>query len=215
VACDASRPYPAGGGTLSPPGTPFSVGVALAIPRHPTALPHDAVTPSQVLDQLRSNGAGGDEPILSFDQVVAAEARRLLSAAVGNDPRPHYFHQSNMIGGDDEAPGIVYTLLDAVLNRYREHIADDVGLLQPTLGEIGRLLLRLGAWGVIQRHASVQAYRADGAVVIVNRSPTAIELPITGTTAGERYGTTRSGWVRGAPGSTRIELDQGLLDSGH
>jgi hypothetical protein len=207
VACDASRPYPGAGGANSAPGTPFSVGAALAIPRHPTVLPHDAVTPSQVLDRLRSQAAPGDAPILSFDQVVAAESRRLLCAAVGNDPRPHYFHQSNMIGGDDETPGIVYTLLDAVLDRYREYLADDVGLLQPTLGEIGRLLLRLAAWQAIQRHGSVETYRDSGAIVIENHSSATIELPITGTTVGERYGATRSGWMRAAPGATRVELD--------
>jgi hypothetical protein len=208
VGCDASRPYPGSGGTPAPPGTPFSVGVAFAIPRHPTALPHDAVTPSQVLDRLRSQAAAGDDPILSFDQVVCSEGRGLVWSPVGNDPRPHYFHQSNMIGGGDDTPGIVYTLLDAVLDRYREYLADDVALLQPTLGEIGRFLLRLGAWQAIQRHGSVETYREPGAIVIENRSSATIELPITGTTVGERYGTTRSGWMHAAPGSTRVELDE-------
>ena len=208
VACDASRAYPGAGGADSPPGTPFSVGPALAIPRHPTVLPHDAVTPSQVLDRLRSEAAPGDEPILSFDQVVATEARRMLCAAVGNDPRPHYFHQSNLIGGDDDSPGIIYTLLDAVLDRYRAHVADDEGLRQPTFAEIGQLLLRLSAWQEIQRSRSVETYRDPGAIVIENRSPAPIELPITGAAVGERYGATRSGWMCAAPGTTRVELDR-------
>lgn len=207
VACDASRPYPTAAGATLPPGIPFPVGAAFAVPRHPTALPHDAVTPAQVLDRLRSQAAAGDHPILDFDQVVAAEAHRLLCAAVGNDPRPHYFHQSNMIGGGEDTPGILYTLLDAVLDRYRRHLTDDVVLLQPTLGEIGRALLRLGAWQAIQRDGSVNAYRDPGAIVIENRSAAAVELPMTGTTVGERYGTMRSGWMRAAPGVTRVALD--------
>ena len=212
LACDASLPYPsADGGAPLEPGTPFFVGTALAVPRHPTVLPHDAVTPSQVLDRLRSEGEPGVGPILSFDQVVENEARRLLSSAVANDPRPHYFHQSNLIGGGEEAPGIVYTLLDAVLERYRAHIADDVELLQPTLGQVGRLLLRLEAWRAAERRGSVEIHREPDAVVIENHSPASIELPLTGTSVGERYGAPRSGWLRAAPGVTRIALKQPAL----
>lgn len=52
--------------------------------------------------------------MLTFDQVVGGESRRILNAVLSNDPRPHYFHQSNLITGDDEnASAVMYVLLDA------------------------------------------------------------------------------------------------------
>jgi hypothetical protein len=205
VACDASRPYRDEHGDLLDPGTPFLLGSAVAVPRHPTVLPHDAVTPSQVLDRLRAESEAGS-PVTSFDQVVLAESRRLFAAVLGNDPRPHYFHQSNMIGSDDEAPGLIYTLLDAVLRRHREHFVDAVELEQPTLGEIGRLLLRVQAWRALQRRGAVRAWRVPGAVEIENRTSSTIEVPLTGTERGEPDATSRSGWVAVAPGTTRLAL---------
>ena len=204
VACDASRAYPLGaGGALRAAGTPFPVGSAFAVPRHPTVLPHDAVTPSQVLDRLRTERTTS---LTSFAQVTVAEAARMLATALANDPCPHYFHQSNLIGSDD-APGIIYPLLDAVLERYRAHLADDAPLLQPSLGESGRILLRRGAWRAVERLGSIEAWREGQTVEIVNRSPSTLELPLTGTSAGERYAGTRSGWLRVAPGATRLDLE--------
>jgi hypothetical protein len=203
VGCDASRPYPAHtGSALSPPGTPFAIGTALAVPRHPTALPHDAATPSQVLDRLRSAGQQG---VMTFDQVVQNEARRVFTAVVSNDPRPHYFHQSNLIAGDDEdASGLVYTLLDAVLDRCRSHLADDVQVQQPTLAEIGRLLLRLHAWQIVLAFGSVRAYLEGDRVTLINDSPSALEVPLTGALAvGE--GDSDCDWVRVEPGETSLE----------
>ena len=75
------------------------------------------------------------------------ESRRIFNAVLSNDPRPHYFHQSNLITGDDaNASALMYVLLDAVLERWKAHLSDEVPLLQPTLSEAGRLLLRLQAW---------------------------------------------------------------------
>jgi hypothetical protein len=202
VACDASRPYPGtGGSATSAPGSVFSVGTAVAVPRHPTVLPHDAATASQVLDRLRSEGQPG---VLSFDQVVVAEARRIFNAVISNDPRPHYFHQSNLIAGDDESSSaLMYVLLDAVLERWHNHLSDDMPLLQPTLSEVGRLLLRLQAWQLVRAVGSIQAYIEDGHVKIVNDAPSALEVPLTGVAA---TGPDGGGWVRVEPGETILDL---------
>ena len=206
VACDASRAYRADSGELLAPGTPFLLGHAVAVPRHPTVLPHDAVTPSQVLDRLRAAPDGQPAPVTSFDQVVVAESRRLFGTVLGNDPRPHYFHQSNMIGSGDDTPGLLYTLLDAVLARWQTHLADGIPILQPMLGEVGRLLLRLEAWRGLERRGVVRAWRVPDAVEIENRASVAIEVPLTGTEVGEPDGVSRSGWVSVAPGMTRFPL---------
>ena len=182
VACDASRPYPGpGGAATSAPGSVFSVGTAVAVPRHPTVLPHDAATASQVLDRLRSEGQPG---VLTFDQVVAGESRRIFNAVLSNDPRPHYFHQSNLITGDDaNASALMYVLLDAVLERWKAHLSDEVPLLQPTLSEAGRLLLRLQAWQLVRAGGSIRAYIDGGRLIVVNDAPTALEVPLTGVAA--------------------------------
>jgi hypothetical protein len=201
VACDASRPYPGtGGSATSPPGTLFAIGTAVAVPRHPTVLPHDAATASQVLDRLRSGGQSG---VLSFDQVVVAEARRIFNSVLSNDPRPHYFHQSNLITGDDEDPSaLLYVLLDAVLDRWNMYLSGDVPLLQPTLSEIGRLLLSLQAWQVVRTVGSIRAYVDGDHVTIVNDAASALEVPLTGVAAAGPDG---CGWVRVAPGETSLE----------
>ena len=98
-----------------------------------------------------------------------------------------------------------------MLERYHAHIADDVELLQPTLGEIGRLLLRLEAWRAAERHGSIDAYRDGTAIVIENRSSAEIQLPLTVTEVGESSGGTRSGWLWVAPGTTRVELKRPAL----
>jgi hypothetical protein len=201
VACDASRPYPGThGSATSPPGTLFAIGTAIAVPRHPTVLPHDAATASQVLDRLRSEGQSG---VLSFDQVVVAEARRIFNSVLSNDPRPHYFHQSNLITGDDEdSSALLYVLLDAVLDRWNMYLSGDVPLLQPTLSEIGRLLLSLQAWQVVRTVGSIRAYVDGDHVTIVNDSASALEVPLTGVSAAGPDG---CGWVRVEPGETSLE----------
>jgi hypothetical protein len=202
VACDASRPYPGtGGSATAAPGSLFSVGTAVAVPRHPTALPHDAATASQVLDRLRSDGQPG---VLTFEQVVVGESRRIFNAVLSNDPRPHYFHQSNLItGGDEHASALMYTLLDAVLERWNDHLRDDVPLLQPTLSEVGRLLLRQQAWQLVRGVGSIRAYIDGGRVTVVNDAPSALEVPLTGVAAA---GSDGCGWVRVEPGETTLEL---------
>jgi hypothetical protein len=208
LACDASRAYPARQGeTTWAPGSTFAIGTAVAVPRHPTVLPHDAATPAQVLDRLRSEGHAG---VTSFSQVIEAEARRVFRSVVSNDPRPHYFHQSNLIcasdgAGTETSPGIFYALMDAVLERCRAHLASDVMLFQPSLSESGRLLLRLQAWRDMLDLGSVRAYLEPTRVVMVNYSPASLEAPITGTVVGDRHGAGNSGWLRLAPGETVLE----------
>jgi hypothetical protein len=207
IACDASRSYPApNGGKPLPPGTPFEIGGAFAVPRHPTLLPHDAATPSQVLDRLRTEGVG---PVSAFAELIDREARRIFNATISNDPRPHYFHQSNLIsaedsGGGQAAPGMMCILLDAVLDRYHTHIAVDVGLLQPTLGEVGRLLRRRQAWHTALSAGAVRAYVDSTHVFIVNSSAAPVEVPLTGTTVGDEYASRNSGWIRVMAGETIV-----------
>jgi hypothetical protein len=91
------------------PGTPFVIGTAVVVPRRPTILSYDAATEAQALDRLRCAGrTDGD----SWEQAIELEAKRIFAAMISNDPRPHYFHQSNLIGAGDGrgAPALLFGL---------------------------------------------------------------------------------------------------------
>ena len=212
LACDASRPYSSGRSEPSdrplPAGTPFAIGSALAIPRYPTALAHDVATEDQVLDRLRSTGR---MPAESWTDVVRAEARRIFAKVVGNDPRPHYFHQSNLVaarpGGNGSSSSLLCELLDAVLNLYQSLILPSMPIWQPTLSEIGRTFLRLEAWRRASASGQLRAWIEGRAVTIVNNAGTALAVPLTGMSIGEGYGGSRSAWVSVPPGKTVFQRD--------
>jgi hypothetical protein len=207
VACDASRSHPTGeDGREAPAGSSFRIGGALAVPRYPLTLPYDAVTAEEALDELRRTGAVA---AASWSEVVAHEATRVLTRMLGNDPRPHFCHQSNLIGAGvvagEAGEGTLLTgLMDAVMERYRTALAPNTPILQPSLSDSGRILQRDAAWRAAVADGSLCAF-ADGAQVrIENRADVDVSVPLTGTTAGATYAGTRSGWLTVAPGTTLV-----------
>jgi hypothetical protein len=210
LACDASRPYASCGwepdGPPVPAGTPFVTGNTLVIPRYPTALAHDVASAAQWIDRLRHTGRAAAQ---SWRQVVAAEARRIFAKVIGNDPRPHFVHQSNLVAagmdGEDDDSSLLCEVLDAVLDLYRSLIMPSMPVVQPTLSDVGRLLLRQEAWRDASGRRQVEVYREGSDVTIVNRADSPVELPLTGALVGEDYGGIRSGWVRVPSGTTVFE----------
>jgi hypothetical protein len=210
LACDASRPYPsrslAPDGPPTPAGMPFMIGNTFVIPRYPTALAHDVATPDQLLDRLRHTGGSGAE---SWPQLISAEAQRIVAKVVGNDPRPHFSHQSNLVtadtGDERSRSSLLSELMDAVVSLYRSLIVPSMPIAQPTMAGVGASLMRLQAWRHAWATGQVAAFREAGAVTVVNRAGQAVELPLTGTGIGEDYGGIRSGWVRVEPGTTIFE----------
>ena len=208
VACDASKPYRTREGTKIAPGVPFPVGPALAIPRRPTLLPHDAATPAQVLDRLRHHGGSWT----SFRELVDTEAQRIFSLVAAGDPLPHVLHQSNLIGARDAStgarePGTACSLLDAVLQRIRGALVPDVPVLSQTMEEIGTHLLRLHWWRYAQEQGQVSLLLDGRYVHVVNASAVPQTVPLTGVSAAERYGFSRSGWISVDPGETTFERE--------
>jgi hypothetical protein len=207
IACDASRPYPrptAPDGRWVAPGTPFVVGTAFAVPRHPTMLAHDVSTERQALDRVRAHWPGKGEPPRSWAVAVANEAQRILVRTLSNDPRPHYFHQSNLIATNGRGESLLSQLLDVLLSLYRSLIGPSAPVAQPTLTEIGRSMLRMEAWRRVLAAGSVEAFRVGPEVELRNHTSASLEVPLTGTPVGEDYAGLRSGWVRVAPGVTRV-----------
>jgi hypothetical protein len=179
------------------------IGSTLVIPRHPTALAHDAATEDQALDRVRHAGRVSDG---SWPEVVEREADRIFAAVINNDPRPHYFYQSNLIGTSDEqrAPGLFGGLMEAG-DRYERYVAPHVLIAQPTLAEIGRLLLALEAWSAVRATDSITAYTEGTRVRIVNRAGVPLEMPLTGVAVGAEQLGSGPGWIRVPPGETLLE----------
>ena len=74
-------------------------------------------------------------------------------------------------------------------------------LVQLTHAQIGQTLARQNAWAA---NRSVTAWLLDGRVHVSNTGTTAVEVPLTGATAGELYGGQRSGWITLAPGAEQV-----------
>ncbi|MGA2010099.1 MAG: hypothetical protein ABSH51_06150 [Solirubrobacteraceae bacterium] len=201
IACDASRPYRNRAGTVTEPGEPFSVGSALAVARHPSRLPFDAMTPAQAMDRLRCTGVVDRSS--TWKQIVSAEATRIFNAMLSNDPRPHYAHQSNLIGGD----ALLYQLVDAVLRRHRAAVTATMPIVAPAFAEIGEWTRNWLAFRAALGVGAISAYTDGATVTIVNRTTAAVAVPLTGVRAGALYGGARSAWLPANPGETALAVD--------
>jgi hypothetical protein len=132
--------------------------------------------------------------------IVPLEARTALGHALGNDPRPHYAHQSNLAEGR-----ILYPVLDKVLAGYKALYADNAPLENPRQSAIGTELKRRAAWQAAVSGGSVTAYRIGTTVTV--KAPSGTQIPVTapegtrkqlvlGTAAfGTPYAGRRSAWT--------------------
>lgn len=221
VASDASKPYPRTptslGGPTWPAGASFVDGGVRAVPRYPTNVYYNVATEQQLLDEYNYlylppalGGACVDSAVttcesapVSWAELVRREAERIFGHAMGNDPRPHYFHQSNIAQTDRPGGGVLYPVVDAMLADYRRYFAANAPIVQLRHAEIADQLARQEAWAVV-RDGQVRGWIEGDQVTIVNDAGGAVEVPLTGTDAGGPYGGVRSGWaVAPAGASTR------------
>ena len=120
----------------------------------------------------------------------------------GNDPRPHYFHQTNIAQSDPNAPatatnvgGTLYAVIDTLLARY-DQIFDRASapLVQVSQQQVADLLLQQDTWAAARRSGAVSAWLQDGHIHIANTGA-AVDVPVTGATEGGLYGGQKSGWI--------------------
>jgi hypothetical protein len=207
LGVDASKGYPQDpldlSSPLCPPGTTFTDGPVRAVPRYPTNIYYNVATEAQEIDEYihlhTSHTLGGECAVATFADIVSRESTAMFAHVVGNDPRPHFFHQSNLT-----RDRIIYPVLDAVLKRYRTYFRP--ALVQLSLSQIGRELARQRGWGEagMADTPTVIGYIEGDQVTVHNRDTQPVAVPLTGTTLGRDYGGSRSGWMRAASGTTTV-----------
>lgn len=187
-----------------------SVGSALTVERYPMAIFYNTGKKSEAVDEYNwiyasaaDGGSGACEqsgstcvPALSlatgFDAyIVPREARTTLMHALGNDPRPHYAHQSNL--AEDR---ILYPVLDKVVADYHRLFATSAPLVNASMSQLGLEQKRQRLWH--QSRVNVSAYVQGGALVLEGRGD-GIEAPLTVPgetrwTALSSYAGLRTGW---------------------
>jgi hypothetical protein len=193
------------------------IGSALTVPRYPSNVYYNVATRADQLDEYNwvyvatptgSCAAPRTDcraTPATWTDYVNSEVGIMFRHVMGNDPKPHYVHQPNLMQ-NGVAQGILYGadgqgVLNALFARYNTYF--NVPLAQPTFGESGRLIRKANVFAGLWASNAVNAYLQDGKVHIVNNTGGAVEVPLTGTTVGELYGgAQRSGWVTVNPGDT-------------
>ncbi|MEU1077713.1 MULTISPECIES: hypothetical protein [unclassified Streptomyces] len=206
------------------------VGSALTVPRYPMNVYYNVGTAAEMADEYnwiytsRADGGSGvceDNPTSTClpgpldtatgytSYIVPQEAATALRHVLGNDPRPHYVHQSNLA-----EERLLYPVLDRVLGDYRALFADSVPLVNLRQRDIGTELGRQAAWAKAVAEGKVTAYRVGTAVTV--QAPSGVVAPVTapegtqqqqllGTTAfGTPYAGQRTAWA--APGALQTAI---------
>ena len=192
------------------------VGGALTIPRFPSNVFYNVGTQAEQLDEynwIYVLPAGGGNCVntatttcfataRTWTQYLDLEADIMLPHLLTNDPRPHYFHQSNL--AED---GVLYSAVDEVLTRYGKYFS--APLVQPKFAESGGIIKRSNDW--VSNRSSISAYILDGQLVFVNSSGSAVDVPVTGLASGELYGGIPSEWITVATTPDPIPIDDPVV----
>jgi hypothetical protein len=169
-----------------------TIGSTLTVPRYPMNIFYNVAKASEEVDEYnwiytsRANGGSGiceDNPETSTcitpldvntgfaSYIVPIEIQNATRHLLGNDPRPHYAHQSNIT--EDR---ILYPVLDGVMAKYNAAFAANAPLLHPTTRESGDVLRKAELWKTARN--TVTAY-AIGNTVTVASTGSAKTVPLT------------------------------------
>ncbi len=233
---DASKPYPnpAIAGSVTPAfvaGESFLDGSARAIPRYPTNIYYNVSTEAQEVDEYNqlylTPEKGGkcvssstntcEEKPANFAEVVSSIDTNMFQHVMGNDPRPHYFHQPNLMGTPPPGPpttgtppatlpskgdGLFYSVLNPLLEQYNSYF--NAPLEQLTMAQIGALLAEQQAWSKANT-SQVSGYIEGNQLTLQNTGTEAAKAPLTGVTSvGAVYGGIQSGWTSVPAGASTV-----------
>ncbi|MGP9021204.1 hypothetical protein ACT1U9_22760 [Streptomyces sp. BR1] len=196
------------------------VGGALTVPRYPMNVYYNAGKAAEMTDEYnwiytsKADGGSGicennptstclpgplDTATGYQSYIVPQEATTALRHVLGNDPRPHYIHQSNLA-----EERIAYPVLDKVLGDYRGVFADSAPIVNLRQKDIGTELSRQTAWAQALADGKVTAYRIGNTVTV--QTPSGVVAPVTApegtvkqqllstTVFGTPYAGQRSAW---------------------
>ena len=222
IATDASKPYPvtptrAEEEATYPAGATWVDGTARAVPRYPTNVYYNVATREQLIDEYNHlylpPELGGvcvntatttcRSSAASWEEFVELESQLIFTHMMGNDPRPHYFHQTNLARSRSGEGAVLYPVMNATLSLYERYFSSTSAPIQQlTHSQIGGLLGRQSTWASANG-ATVTGYIEREEVVVRNGERTVEPIPISGTEFGSAYGGTRSGWDELPEGTTR------------
>ncbi|MFE9369039.1 hypothetical protein ACFYM2_04575 [Streptomyces sp. NPDC006711] len=208
------------------------VGPALTVARYPINIFYNAGHVSEQVDEYnwiytsRAQGGSGlcddlpnttclpaplDAATGYTGYIVPLETRTALGHVLGNDPRPHFIHQSNL--AEDR---IGYPVLDGVLDQYKTLYAASAPLVNLRMKDIGAELRERGAWNSAVKAGQVTAYRIGDSVTVQAPAGVAVTATMPGgttqvlgsaTTAfGQAYAGSVSGWATAQPGQSSVAL---------
>jgi hypothetical protein len=248
TATDASKAYPIETSMVPTPvttlpqnaaGTAFTLvapgGSINTVPRYPTNVYYNASRQSQQLDEYNwiYNSTKGcvaspettcNTADVSWEQYLASERSIVFGHITGDDPRPHYAHQSNLADYNPLLPetyldpvtpalsqgGILYPYLDSILDYYRSLYADNAPITQLNSTQISGALTRDQGWAANVAAGRVSGYILDDKMHI--NTTVAMVVPVTGTTQGEDYAGTKSTWLAVPAGETVLNLKAPIVN---
>ena len=173
-----------------------SIGNALTVPRYPMNIFYNVATEAEEMDEYnwiytsRANGGSGiceDNPgtttcitpqstVTGFRQyIVPLEVRIALRHVLGNDPRPHYAHQSNL--AEDR---ILYPVLDGVIDRFKAAYAREQPAAAPDhegVGDPAAAGASPGRRGRTRSPPTSSAATSPCRTTAATRSPVPITMP--------------------------------------
>ncbi|CAG7655702.1 hypothetical protein [Actinacidiphila bryophytorum] len=198
------------------------VGPALTVPRFPMNVFYNAGTAQEETDEynwiytnLAQGGSGACaisgnstclvaplDPATGYaSYIVPLEARIDLGHVLGNNPRPHFIHQSNLAEGR-----IAYPVLERVLGDYAALFAANTPAENLRTADIATELQRRAAWSAAWKGGKVTAYRIGSTVTVSAPSGVAVDVTapagtrqaqLLGSTAfGTAYAGRLSGWAQ-------------------
>ena len=184
---------------------PYTIGSATTVPRFPMNIYYNVGTQAEQLNEYNwiymppPAGACVNSATntcrttpATWADYVASETTIMMRHILGNDPRPHYVHQSNLA-----EEGTLYPVIDSVLARYKGWF--NVPLDQPTLQQTSVTLAQKKAWNAAVAAGQITAYRYGPRVFLISSAPTNVLAPATGPATGYIYGGRRSQWLTLTP----------------
>jgi hypothetical protein len=196
------------------------VGTALGIPRHPIDVGYDVDSIAEEINEYnwfhttkKAGGSGLCEGSKSTacikplnpktgwtSTILPGQVQIVFLAALDNDPRPFFMHQSNLTGDR-----LGYDVMDGVLGAYRAVYGPGAPVVNASMAGDGAALRDQQLWAAARRSGDVTAW-VSGRTLTVS-GPPGTPVPVTapagtrtgaagGAAFGQPYGGQQSAYVR-------------------